>query len=40
MVQLIVFSPSQCRDSGDIKFIRNGCDLRFAGVSENCWSVM
>ena len=30
-MQLIVMLPSQCRDSGDIKCIRNMCDMIFLG---------
>ena len=26
--------PSQCRDSGDIKYIRNMCNLRFFGYMK------
>ena len=33
--------PSQCRDDmGDIKFIRNRCNLSFFFIAEDCWSVM
>ena len=31
MIQLIALLPSQCRDSDDIKFIRNRCNLSFLG---------
>ena len=30
---LIALLPSQCRDSGDIKFIRSRCNFRFYFVS-------
>ena len=40
MIQLIALLPSQCRDSDDLKFIRNRCNLSFFGVSEDCWSDM
>ena len=39
MIQLTALLPSQCTDSGDIKFIRNMCNLSFL-VSEDCWSDM
>ena len=34
MVQLIALLPSQCIDSGDIKFIRNMRWLRNAAILE------
>ena len=40
MIELIVLLLSQCRDSGDIKLIRNMCDLRCLGLSEDYWSAM
>ena len=40
MIQLIALLPSQCIDSGDIKFIRNRCNLRVFWVAEDYWLVM
>ena len=37
MIQLIALFPSQCIDSGDIKYIRNRCNLSLFWVSEDCW---
>ena len=40
MIQSIALLPSQCRDLGDIKFIRNRCNVSLSWVSEDCLLVM
>ena len=35
-MQLITLLPSQCRESGDIKFIRNMNNLSLFRASEDC----
>ena len=36
-MQLIALLPSRCRESGDVKFIRNMSNLSVFCASEDCW---